>query len=180
MKVKQWILGATLALAALAAAPRAAAAGTDVPPARSYRGEKTLAFRAGYAGYNKSATAGLEFTYRFSRLFRLAPSLDYVIRRHDTDALVLEVDAQFLFPFSADRMAFYPYVGPKYASWNYHPGASPDNNDVSTRRSRLGIDAGVGLEANITPTLRVGLSGGYTFIKCFHGFDAALTLSYRF
>lgn len=146
--------------------------------ARSYKGEKTLAFRGGYAGYNKSATAGLEFTYRFSRLFRLAPSVDYVIRRHDTDALVFEVDAQFLVPFSGDRMAFYPYVGPKYASWNYHPGR--DSNDVSTRRSRLGLDAGVGVEANISPTFRVGVSGGYTFMKYFHGFDAALTLSYRF
>lgn len=179
MKMKQWILGAALALAPLAA-PETSAAGNDGAPRQSYRGEKTLAFRAGYAGYNKSATAGLEFTYRFSRLFRLAPSLDYVIRRYDTDALVLEVDAQFLFPFSGDRMAFYPYVGPKYASWNYHPGASPDSNDVSTRRSRLGLDAGIGLEANITPTLRIGVSGGYTFIKYFHGFDAALTLSYRF
>lgn len=178
MKLRQWILCAALALAPILATPEARAAGSDAP--RSYKGEKTLAFRVGYTGYNKSATAGLEFTYRFSRLFRLAPSLDYVIRRYQTDALVLEVDAQFLFPFSGDRMAFYPYVGPKYSSWNYHPGSADKDNDVSTRRSRLGLDAGVGLEANITPTLRLGVSAGYTFIKYFHGFDAALTVSYRF
>lgn len=179
MKLKQWILYAAVALASILA-PNAASAERNADARHSYKGEKTLALRAGYAGYNKSATAGLEFTYRFSRLFRLAPSLDYVFRHHDTDALVLEVDAQFLFPFSGDRMAFYPYVGPKYSSWNYHPGNSADDNDVSTRRSRLGLDAGVGLEANITPTLRLGVSAGYTFMKYFHSFDAALTISYRF
>ena len=178
MELKQRIL-CSAAAAFLLSAPAVSAAGGD-GASRSYRGEKTVALRAGYAGYNKSAAAGLEFTYRFSRLFRLAPSVDYVIRRHDTDALVLEVDAQFLFPFSGDRMAVYPYVGPKYSSWTYHPGASADDNDVSTRRSRLGVDAGVGVEANITPTFRIGVSAGYTFVKYFHGFDAALTLSYRF
>lgn len=179
MNLKRWLLGASVALASVLAPSAAWGAGGD-SDARSYKGEKTLALRGGYIGYNESATAGLEFTYRFSRLFRLAPSLDYVFRHHDTDALIIDLDAQFLFPFSGDRMAFFPYAGPKYASWTLHPGGSRESNDVSSRRSRLGIDAGVGIEANITPVFRIGISGGYTFIKYFHGFDAALTLSYRF
>ncbi len=180
MKLKHLILCALVGAASLLAPQRACASGAPDNAPRSYKGEKTLAFRLGYVGYNKSASAGLEFTYRFSRLFRLAPAIDYVVRHNDTDALIAAVDAQFLVPFSSDRMAFYPYVGPKYSSWTLHPHAAGIENDVSQRRSRLGLDLGVGLEANITPLLRLGISGGYTFVKYFGCFEAALTLSYRF
>ncbi len=178
MKLNKWLLCAAVGATSILT-PQGAAAESGTRTV-SYKGEKTLGLRVGYVGHNESASAGLQFTYRFSRLFRLAPSLDYVVRHKDTDALALAVDAQFLIPFSADRMAFYPYVGPKFASWTIHPGKGHESNDVTMRRSRLGLDAGVGIEANITPAFRAGVSAGYTFMKQTGGFDAVLTLSYRF
>lgn len=180
MKLKYLILCAIVGAVSFLAPQTAGAAGVGTDTTRSYKGEKTVAIRVGYVGYNESASTGLEFTYRFSRLFRLAPSIDYVVRHNDTDALLVAVNAQFLVPFSSDRMAFYPFIGPKYSSWTLHPGAEGMANDVSLRRSRLGLDVGAGLEANITPLFRIGISAGYTFVKYFDCFQAAVTLSYRF
>ena len=44
------------------------------------RGQKTLGLTAGYVTVNRSASAGLQFSYAFSRHFVLAPSIDYVFR----------------------------------------------------------------------------------------------------
>ncbi len=178
MELNKWLLRAAVGATSILAPQWALASSGD--SSRSYKGEKTLGLRVGYVGHNESTSVGLQFSYRFSRLFRLAPSIDYVVRHKDTDALAIALDAQFLIPFSADRMAVYPYVGPKFASWTRHPGNGSENYDVTTRRSRLGFDAGVGIEANITPTFRAGISAGYTVMKQSGGFDAVLTLSYRF
>ena len=65
--------------------------------AEGVRGEKTLSLETGYADYNHSALAGVEFTYRFGTRFRLAPSVDYVFRHNGLDALTINLNAHIPF-----------------------------------------------------------------------------------
>lgn len=70
--------------------------------ADEYSGEKTLGLQTGYITYNQSAVAGIEFTYRFNRNFRLAPSVNYVFRHKSVDALMINLNAQVPFPFAGN------------------------------------------------------------------------------
>ena len=147
----------------------------------SYRGEKTLGLKAGYCGSNGSALTGLEFSYRFNRWFRLAADADYVFRRHGRDALLLDVNTQYPFLFSRDRMAVYPQVGINYSSWNYHFDKTREAyDDAANRLSRFGINVGAGYELDLTASLRVGIKAEYVIVKDFNSFNATFRIAYRF
>lgn len=149
--------------------------------ADGYTGEKTLGIQAGYTSYNESAMAGIEFTYRFNRNFRLAPNVEYVFRHKEVDALLININAQFPIPF-AQRWEVYPLVGVNYSSWNYHPAdRSPiDRGDVSDRDSRFGLNAGGGIRVNATQSLSLGVTADYVIIKHFHGCNIRATIAYQF
>ena len=83
--------------------------------ADEYSGEKTLGLQTGYITYNQSAVAGIEFTYRFNRNFRLAPSVNYVFRHKSVDALMINLNAQVPFPF-AGKWEVFPLAGINYSS----------------------------------------------------------------
>ena len=78
-------------------------AGCMTASADDFSGEKTLGVRTGYNTRNREPLAGIEFTYRFNRLLRLAPSAEYVFRRDGRDALMLNLNAQFVFPLAGGR-----------------------------------------------------------------------------
>lgn len=152
-----------------------------ISAADGFRGEKTLGILAGYDTYNKEPLAGVEFTYRFSRLLRLAPKVTYVFRNAGHDALKFNVDVDLMFPLANNRCAVYPFAGFNFSSWNYHPAVPGVNtDDVSTRVSRAGLNVGAGFDVNITGSLRLSLQGCYTFIKEFHGADISAGIHYRF
>lgn len=166
-------MAAVLVCVAAAAAPAASA--------DEYSGEKTLGIRTGYNTKNREPLAGIEFTYRFSRLFRLAPAAEYVFRRDGRDALMLDLNAQFVFPLAGARCNLFPYAGVNYSSWNFHtPSSGMVNNDVSTRISRLGFNAGAGVDTNLSGSLRLSLAAHYTFIEHFGGANILVGIHYRF
>lgn len=173
MTLRKFIIRFLLtSLPVLALAPSAHAEG--------YAGEKTLGVQAGYISYNESALAGIEFTYRFSKNFRLAPSANYAFRHQDTDALLVNLNAQIPFPMS-QRWELFPYAGINYSSWNFHiHGTANDDSDVTSRLTRFGVNLGAGIGVNVTPSLRLGLTAGYVFIKHFHGCDILARIAYRF
>lgn len=148
--------------------------------AHNFHGEKTLGVRVGYAGYNKSALAGAEFSYRFNRWLRIAPNANYVFRRDGADALTVNLNMQFPFNFSLDRMAVFPEIGVNFSSWNYHGARNEGFDDATTRVSRLGLNLGLGYEVDLTPQLRLGVVGEYLVIKKYHGFNAVMNIAYRF
>lgn len=176
MSAKQWILAAAVALCAALAAAEC--------NADSFTGEKTLGLRAGYNSYNREPLAGAQFSYRFNRLLRLAPSVDYIFRRDGRDALTFNVNMDFVFPLADGRCSLFPLAGINYSSWNYHlsgpHGSSATTDDVSSRISRIGLNAGAGVDFNITGSLKLSLTGSYTFIKEFHGATVAAGIHYRF
>lgn len=149
--------------------------------ADDFRGEKTLGLFVGYNTYNREPVAGAQFTYRFNRLLRLSPSVDYIFRRHGVDALAIDLNMDFLFPLSHGKIALYPYAGITYASWNYHGAAvDPEFNETSSRISRFGLNLGGGLDMNLTRSLRLSVKAGYTVIKEFHGANITAGIHYIF
>lgn len=137
--------------------------------ASAQRGEKSLGIKAGYNTRNESAAAGIYFQYRFSKYFRLAPDVEYILRHTGSDALSFNCNAQvpLLLGGSDSRVNFYPLAGLNYTSWNYHPAKNSvlrtdASNDVSTRVNRLGLNVGAGFEYHIKPTLKIAIEGKYT------------------
>lgn len=172
MMIRRWIVSLLAA---------GMTAGCFQAAADEFSGEKTLGVRTGYNTRNREPLAGIEFTYRFNRLLRLAPSAEYVFRRDGRDALMLNVNAQFVFPLAGARCNLFPMAGLNYSSWNYHPVATGNlTDDVSSRVSHFGLNAGAGIDTNITGSLRLSLSGQYTFIKKFSGANINVGIHYRF
>lgn len=148
--------------------------------ADEFTGQKSLGLQAGYTTYNRSAVAGIEFTYRFNRRFRLAPNVSYVFRHDHTDALLINLNAQV--PISiGQKWEIFPLAGINYSSWNYHFGDIPGgHDDVGTRVSRFGINLGAGIGLAVTHTLGIGLTADYILIKEFHGCNILAKIAYRF
>lgn len=177
MPIKRWIV-AFLMLTALCAAPQAAKA--DI-----FTGEKTLGLKAGYNTWNERAVAGVQFSYRFNRLLRLSPDIMYVFRNSGVDALMIDLNMQFVFPVAGGSVNLFPLAGVNYSSWNFHPTSEQkaltgDYNDVSTRVNRLGLNVGAGLDVNITGSLKLSVGGVYTIIERFHGANITAGIHYRF
>lgn len=148
--------------------------------ADGFSGEKTLGLQTGYITYNESAVAGIEFTYRFNRNFRLAPSVNYVFQHKSVDALMVNLNAHVPFPFAGKWEAF-PLAGVNYSSWNYHNGVTAnDDSDVTTRITRFGLNVGAGIGYAATPTLSLSLAADYVFIKHFDGCNILAKIAYRF
>ena len=153
----------------------------DCPAENYIKGEKTVGLTGGYHSYNSAPVAGIEFTYRFGRHFRLAPQVAYVFRHRDTDAMAIDINAQFPFDISP-RWDIFPYAGLTYSSWTRHGSLREwaDDHDVGNRTSRLGINAGAGAYLNVSEGLRLGISAGYTAVKEYHGAEVLAKIAYRF
>lgn len=148
--------------------------------ADGFSGEKSLGLQTGYISYNESALAGIEFTYRFSRNFRIAPSVNYVFRHKNVDALMINLNAQVPFPF-AQRWEIFPLAGINYSSWNYHNGTSAnDDADVSSRVTRFGLNIGAGIGFAATSSLRLSVTADYVAIKHFSGCNILAKIAYSF
>jgi outer membrane protein X len=142
-------------------------------------GEKTLGVQTGYTSSNRSALAGIELTYRLKHHVRLAPSLNYVFQRHNSDALSFNFNVQFPFTF-APKFEFFPIAGVSFASWNFHNIEEVASVDVSSRLTRFGLNAGAGVGFHINATTTVSLKAEYKFIEDCHGTNIFATLAYRF
>lgn len=157
--------------------------------AQMAKGEKSFGPFVGYASKNESAVAGVQFQYAFSDHFRLAPDLGYVFRHQNLDALVLDLNALFPFTFTGERAGLYPYAGLAFRSWNPHDVTFPvysDNKqfgnpaDISTRKTKLGINVGAGFEMRLTPAMKLSVEAGYAIIKDFGCTRVIASLAYVF
>lgn len=144
------------------------------------RGQKTFGLTAGVNTCNKAPTAGLQFSYAFSPHFVLAPGIDYIFRNEGEDALSVNIDYHGPWNLTGDgRWFVYHIVGVNYASWSTrHPkqqildySATPgvynssENDDVSERHGRFGLDFGAGVGFNVTPSLRLSMQGKFNWLS---------------
>ena len=143
--------------------------------------EKTVGLTAGYVGHNNSGLAGIEFTYRFSSHFRLAPQALYAFRHHEEDALIINLNAQV--PFSlGGGWEIYPLAGINYTSWNFHGSKleARDDADVTSRINRFGLNAGGGIGLTLSPTLRIGAEAQWAFVKGYRSGNVLAKIAYIF
>ncbi len=155
------IATAAIAVAALSvpATGSAASSLTDSP----VRHEKSFGIRGGYNTRNQSPVAGLDFTYSFSRNFRLGANIDYVFRHKNTDAFGINLNAHFTV-LRAARFTVYPLAGVSYTSWQFKHDMV-NSADSSTRSDYLGVNVGAGADYRITSTLKLNLEGKYDVMK---------------
>ncbi len=176
MKIFNRLIATVVAMAAMTMGPAAFAAGE--------KGEKTVGLTAGYNTRNESAVAGLYFQYRINRLLRIAPDLTYIFRHNQTDGLALNVNMHMPLPVISDRIDFYPLVGLNYTSWSLHPKtASPaivEGDDVTTRKTKFGINIGGGFDIYATQTLRLFIEGKYTGVRHYSTGSVTVGIGYRF
>lgn len=181
MSITRWITTAAMAIITLCAGFSA--------HADQYRGEKTLGITVGYNTCNSRPLAGAQFSFRFNRLLRLSPAAEYVFRNDGCDALLVDLNMEFVFPFAKGRCEVYPLAGINFSSWNNHDipevtidpeGKLVQPDDVSSRVSRFGLNLGAGFGVNISGSLRLSVSGTYTIIKEFHGANISAGIHYRF
>lgn len=149
------------------------------------KGEKTFGIRTGYVSRNKSADLGLYFQYSFSKYFRLQPAVDLVFRHEDRDAFTVDLNGQVPIDFSSDKFSLYPFAGLNFSSWNRHnvvPGldAQDFNQDRSSRSNYFGVNLGAGFDLKLSPTLKLTLEGGYTFVKSNSGVRILAGIGYVF
>lgn len=152
---------------------------------RASAGDNAFGLRLGFATRNSAPVAGLWFQHSFNSHFRLSPTADYYFRSNHTDALALNCNAQFPFALGQSRFQVYPFAGLNYTSWNLHhvdsagkSDATPD--DVTTRLNRFGINAGAGLEYQVTPTLKLNLEAKATLIKAYSSGCFTIGIGYCF
>lgn len=128
------------------------------------KGEKTFGVTTGYVTTNRSMSAGLKFSYAFSKRLILAPSVDYVFRNNDRDGLLINIDLQSpWYASQTSRWRVYSILGLNYAAWSRHELAIP-TGDVTTRSGRFGLNAGAGTSVDVTPSLRLSLEGKYNWV----------------
>ncbi len=128
------------------------------------RGEKSFGIRGGFVSRNTSATAGLQFTYAFSRHVRIAPSADVYFRHNNLDALAISVDMHFPVAMSA-KSAFYPIAGAAYTSWGRHNIADESMKDVTSHTNGLGLNVGAGVDFRTSESVRICLEARYTLMQ---------------
>ncbi len=145
------------------------------------KGEKTVSVAAGYVSRHNSISAGVAFSYRFSRVFTLAPSVDYIFRHHDYDGLIINLDTRYSLPLTTPRWDIYPIAGVNITSWtHHHPRLNDNDDDVTSRANRLGFNAGLGVAFRVTPTMRLALEGNGAFVKSESTAVVKLSIGYTF
>lgn len=151
-------------------------------------GEKTFGLHGGYISRNESADIGLFFQYSFTKHFRLQPAADLVFRHRDRDAFIFDLNAQFPIPLlTHEKFSLYPFAGLNFSSWNRHYDTSVSsdawdnfNPEYSTRTNRFGANVGAGFDLKVSPTLKLNIEGGYTFIKSNSCVRALVGIGYVF
>lgn len=131
-------------------------------------GERTVGLTGGYNTRNESAVAGVFFRYQMSNLFRISPDVTYIFENHDIDGLSININVHM--PLNViPRVKLYPLAGVNYTSWNIHPvhgtGTPSDTDDVTTRKNKLGVNVGAGLDIKVTSSLRLFIEGKYTGVR---------------
>lgn len=143
--------------------------------------EKAFGPSVGWESRNNSISVGLNFQYGFSSKFRINPQVGMVFRHNDKDAFFMNLNAHFPMTFRNGKGAFYPLAGLNFSSWNIH-GKPADNlaEDVTTHRSRIGLNVGAGTEVYCSPTMKLFWEARYILIKTYPGANISMGIAYRF
>ncbi|MBD5315643.1 MAG: porin family protein [Bacteroides sp.] len=142
------------------------------------KSEKSFGVRGGYNTRIESPVAGLDFTYSFSRSFRLGANIEYMFRHNGTDAFAINVNAHYT-ALRAGKFTIYPLAGLSYTSWQLKSD-KVNGSDSSTRCDYIGVNVGAGADYHITSTLKLNLEGKYDVMKRYSTGVFTLGIAYCF
>lgn len=146
------------------------------------KGEKTIGIELGYNTFNEAPATGIAFSYRFSRRLRIAPNVQYIFRKNQTDAFIFNCDIHVPFPVKDTPVEFYPIAGINYASWNHRNVElrTSLSDDVSTRDSQFGLNLGSGVGIKCSGNLRLFIEGRYSFVRDYNTTTILAGIAYSF
>ena len=107
---------------------------------------------------------GIDYRYSITDNWRIAPSINYLVKNNGLSAAAIDVNAHYLFKLS-DMFGFYPLLGLDLSFWKFNIGKWDDN------ATRFGANVGLGAECYVSDVITVGLEVKYNAIK---DFDAAM------
>lgn len=143
-------------------------AGVQEASAQYCKGQTSVGVKAGFITRNSSPVAGLSLQYGFSNRFRIAPNAEYIFRHHGVDAFAFNLDAHFPITSPAHpKVTFYPLAGLSYTNWSHRTVDPETDDDVTNRKSRLGLNFGAGLEYYFTSSLKVSVEAKFNWVKSY-------------
>lgn len=140
----------------------------------------TFGVNTGYTSKNSSAIAGLFFQYRLDDKLRIAPEMGCVFRHQNLDAFTADLNMHYIFNFDTDNIGIYPLAGLDYSAWSVHPFSLDDIKDVTTRKSKFGVNLGAGFEYLATPSLKIKAEWKYTLTSSFSTTVVSAGIGYMF
>lgn len=138
--------------------------------AQTKKGDTSVGFNVGYAFDTENALFGLDLRHNLTNEFRLAPSMTYLAKNQGISALMLDLNAHYVFKLN-DQFGFYPLGGLNLSFWN------PGGDDTLTR---FGVNIGLGAEVYATEQVSVALETRYNIVKDIDQALMAVRIGYKF
>lgn len=124
------------------------------------KGIQAAGVHLNYGTEIKSFGIGVKYQYNFTDNVRLEPSLNYFFENDGVDQFDINANVHYLFPMASNVRA-YPLVGLTFARWEAsYFGDSAD-------ATRLGVNAGGGIEFDIADKLMLNVELKYQFVSDF-------------
>ena len=117
------------------------------------KGIQAAGVHLSYGTEIESFGIGVKYQYNITDNIRLEPSLNYSFPNHGVDQFDINANAHYLFPM-ASNIRIYPLAGLTFTRW-----------DLGDAVTRLGVNAGVGAEMDITDKLMLNFELKYQFVS---------------
>lgn len=146
--------------------------------AQTTGGDRSVGVNLGYGFDSKNAILGLDYRYNFTDAFRLAPSLSYFVKKDNTSAFAIDMNAHYVVKV-ADMFGFYPLAGLDLAFWK-HKTHAVNGDKASINKTRFGLNLGLGGELYATDELSIGVEIKYNIVKDYDQAILAFRVGYNF
>ena len=117
------------------------------------KGIQAAGVHLSYGTEIESFGIGVKYQYNITNNIRLEPSMNYSFENNGVDQFDINANAHYLFPI-ASNVRLYPLAGLTFARW-----------DLGDAVTRLGVNAGVGAEMDITDKLMLNFELKYQFVS---------------
>lgn len=127
------------------------------------KNEKSIGLSLGYGTEIESLGIGAKFNYGLTDQIRLSPSFNYFFKKDNVSGWEINADAHYLFNV-APKFNVYPLLGLTLTNWKLDMG-KVFGNDLSTSKTRFGLNIGAGVSYKIAYDLSVGAEFKYSAVS---------------
>ena len=120
------------------------------------KGIQAAGVNLNYGTEIESLGIGVKYQYNFTDNLRFEPSMNYFFENNGVDMFDLNANVHYLVPM-ASNIRVYPLAGLTFTSWD--AGKSFDNV------TRLGVNAGAGIEFDVADRLMLNVELKYQFVS---------------